>query len=201
MFDVLREITEKVITESELDDTIVTYGDGSGAVTRPRDQSCMIAPYGISSSGHTWLNLAIVDKEVTFACSAALALAAQRLIGPSDPLLSPQAAIGVPLGVLQGRGHLVDAMLACLCRGYTQGLIAMLRHAQPGAQTSAPPALEVPVIEIHAHAGVIEQVRVAWAPSPSARRIPSSSARTPHKHAKARVSTKRKKRATRSTRK
>jgi len=201
VFDVLREITEKVIAESELDDTIVTYGDGSSAVTRPRDQSCMIAPYGIASSGHTWLNLAIVDKEVTFACGAALALTAQRLTGPSDPLLSPQAAIGVPLGGLQGRRHLVDAMLACLCRGYTQGLIAMLRHARPGAQTSAPPALEVPVIEIHAHAGVIEQVRVAWAPSPSARRIPSSSARTPHKHAKARVSTKRKKRAARSTRK
>ena len=31
VFDVLREITEKVIAESELDDAIVTYGDGSSA--------------------------------------------------------------------------------------------------------------------------------------------------------------------------
>lgn len=177
--DLLARVTASVVADVERDDANAPSDQHRDSAPTSalnsdlHDRVTAIPPYGLSGSGHAWLNLAVVDREVTAACGNALEITARRLIGPSDTALSLQASISKSLGGLRGRRHLVDAVLACLCKGYAQGLAVVLQ-ARKQAQAAAASALEVPLIEIEAQGDILDRVSVAWAPSPSARRSPSS---------------------------
>jgi len=124
--------------------------------------SILIAPYGLYENGQAWLNLSVVDKDVARSCGRALAMAASTFCGPLDVKLSPPVSIARSLGLLDGRRHLVSAMLAILCRGYAEGLSSFMRRLRPGP-TSSPGLLTLPVIEIEVVQNEVRRVRIAWA--------------------------------------
>lgn len=124
--------------------------------------SILIAPYGLYESGQAWLNLSVVDKDVARSCGRALAMAASTFCGPLDVMLSPPVSIARSLGLLDGRRHLVSAMLAILCRGYAEGLSSFMRRLRAGP-TSSPGLLTSPVIEIEIVKSEVSRVRIAWA--------------------------------------
>lgn len=124
--------------------------------------SILIAPYGLYENGQAWLNLSVVDKDVARSCGRALAMAASTFCEPLDVKLSPPVSIARSLGSLDGRRHLVSAMLAILCRGYAEGLSSVMKRLRAGP-TSSTSLLTSPVIEIEVVQNEVCRVRVAWA--------------------------------------
>ncbi len=182
-FQALAKVTQSVLKNCGCNDDVVAF-DGSlnrdpayETDATPKSGYILIAPYGLSENGHAWLNLNVIDKEVTTACGMALSLTACRLIGPPDTHMSPQASIGRSLGQVVGRRHIVDAMMASLCRGYAQGLTLVLQPSWSGEQLK-PLRLEVPLIELTICSGGLDRVRIAWAPSSAIQR-----SSTPQEHA------------------
>ncbi len=173
----LASITSDVLADLSGNEQVTRSDGESGVMPTQDDQTYsghpyLIAPYGISEGDKAWISLAAVDKEVTVACGGALAHFAWRIVGTTNPFLSPQTGVGMSLGSMTGRRHLVDAMIVCLCRAYSQGLSTMLRHSESRIEADEV-GLEVPLFEVSVLAGAITSVRVAWAPSPSARRTPT----------------------------
>lgn len=179
VIDRLAAITDQVVAEVAKQESKIVPGEDqarlldSTSASPARDRTFLIGPYGLSESGHAWLSLAVVDKEVTIGCGNALLHFSEKLRTSLDLHLSPQASVASVLGAIDGRRHLVDAMMACVCRAYAQGLRARLCQSAQEPQEANGSALEAPLIELIIRDGMIAKVQVAWAPSPSARRAPS----------------------------
>jgi hypothetical protein len=65
-----------------------THYDTQGPTEVERHES-FLAPYGVSASGATWLNLSVVDPMVTLACGTALELAAAALVSRTTSRIGP----------------------------------------------------------------------------------------------------------------
>lgn len=175
----LAAITDQAVAEVPKHEIEMVRGDArvrpfdSMSVPQAKDHTFLIGPYGLSESGHAWLSLAVVDKELTIACGNALLHFSEKLRTSLDLHLCLQATVASVLGAIDGRRHLVDAMMACVCRAYDQGLRTRLRQSGQEMKEAQGSTLEVPLIELHIRDGAIAKVQVAWAPSPSARRAPS----------------------------
>ncbi len=121
----------------------------------------LLAPYGLYENGQAWLNLSVVDKDIASTCGRSLAMAAAKFCGPLDVMLSPPVSTARSLGLLDGRRHLLSAMLAILCKGYSEGLSAVIRRLRPRL-TASSSLLTSPIIEIEILRSVVVRVRVVW---------------------------------------
>lgn len=179
VIDRLAAITDQAVAEVAKQEREMVPSEGharpldSTSASPARDRTFLIGPYGLSESGHAWLSLAVVDKELTIACGNALLHFSEKLRTSLELHLSPQASVASVLGSIGGRRHLVDAMMDCVCRAYDQGLRSRLCHPTQKPKNAQASTLEVPLIELQIRDGAIARVQVAWAPSPSEKRAPS----------------------------
>ncbi|MDZ5777319.1 hypothetical protein U4I94_23135, partial [Stenotrophomonas maltophilia] len=151
----LAAITDQAVAEVPKHEIEMVRGEArarpfdSMSVPPAKDRTFLIGPYGRSESGHAWLSLAVVDKELTIACGNALLHFSEKLRTSLDLHLSLQATVASVLGAIDGRRHLVDAMMACVCRAYDQGLRTRLRQSGQEMKEAQGSTLEVPLIELH----------------------------------------------------
>ena len=78
VIDRLAAITDQAVAEVAKQEREMVPSEGharpldSTSASPARDRTFLIGPYGLSESGHAWLSLAVVDKELTIACGNAL---------------------------------------------------------------------------------------------------------------------------------
>lgn len=139
-----------------------THYDTQGPTEVERHES-FLAPYGVSASGATWLNLSVVDPMVTLACGTALELAAAAFgIANDKPDRSPSVIVASVLDSIKGRSALVDALVWVLATAYEEGLALTLARVFKLNPKDVLPSGGYPVIELQGSARSLREVRVAW---------------------------------------